>query len=145
MPTFCRLPCLLTLAAVIGLPPGAMAQQSPVATLQRAKDCKGSMSKFGFGNPTDGQGKISMVNDGGWCWVQFTMIIRGNYMVPDLTTTQPPQHGTLLTGGVDADGHPHVRYAYRPAPGFVGADSFAVHIQGASGTWETAVNVSVTK
>jgi hypothetical protein len=145
MATFCRLPCLLTLAAVIGLPPGAMAQQTALATLQRAKDCQSSMSKFGFGNPSPGQGKISMVNDGGWCWVQFYTVDRGMYMVGGLTTTQPPQHGTLLTGGVDANGHKEVRYAYRPAPGYVGVDGFAVHIQMSSGTLETVVNVTVRK
>jgi hypothetical protein len=103
------------------------------------------MGRFGFGNPTPGQGTIEMVNDGGWCWIDFGVISYNLRIVPDLTTTRPPQHGTVLTGGIIKGERKTVRYAYKPAPGFAGTDNFAVHILSPGGTSETAVTVTVTR
>ena len=107
---------------VVGIVNIANAQQSPtdVSTLQRAKGCKSDISRFGyFGNPTPGAGTISTANDGGWCWLDLSMTSTNTYVVPGVTVVQPPQHGTMISGGVDTD-HKRLRLAYKPMVGFLG-------------------------
>jgi hypothetical protein len=139
----------IALVAFAALPAaGAMAQQNAptVSGLQRANNCGGAIGRFGFfGNPTPAQGTITMANDGGWCWIQFSFVAGNMYVVPDITTTRSPRHGTLVSGGLDTGSGKRVRLAYKPAAGFAGTDNFAVHIQGPSGTNEAEVVVTVTK
>jgi hypothetical protein len=132
---------------VIGTVSIANAQQSPtdVNTLQEAKVCAKTISKFGFTNPTPGAGTISMANDGGWCWLQLSMISNNTYVIPGVTVTQPPRHGTMISGGVDTSAGKRLRLAYKPVAGFSGTDSFSVHFQLPSGTLDANVAVTVTK
>src|ERR1700722_937897 len=120
----------LSLALLVSVVSVAVAQQSPpVATLSRAKDCKGNMSKMISGTSAKsgpGQGTITMVNDGNWCWIDLSMHTRGVYVVAGVTVTQPPRNGTVMSGGVDTSPGPRTRLAYKPATGFAGPDTFSV-------------------
>ena len=138
----CKLVGLAVVAIFAGCDAVSQAQQNPTSldNLKRAQNCDGSIPRFGNGNPTPPAGTINMNNDRGWCWAQFSFVSGNRYIVPPLQTTQPPQHGTLMTGGVND----RVRFAYRPFPGFVGNDMFVVHVLGPQHIVGITVSVIVT-
>jgi hypothetical protein len=84
--------------------------------------------------------RITMANDGGWCTISFNFAVAGEIpVVPPLRVTRPPEHGEAAVGSVGQD----LRIAYRPTPGFVGADHFVVHMAGPE-PWRIPVQVAVT-
>jgi hypothetical protein len=137
-----KLTGLVVVAVLAGSPLIPRAQNTPnsLATLQRAAGCVGHMPKYGFGNPTPPVGTITMTNDGGWCWVDIGMMSGGQYYIPELRTLQAPQHGTILTGGVNN----RVRFAYKPSTGFIGNDTVVVHSAGPNVN-DLTFNVAVTR
>lgn len=84
------------------------------------------------------KGSITMGNDGGWCWIQTVEQFGQKVFTPELDVTQPPAHGAVVVGSV-AD---KLRIAYRPTPGYVGPDSFHVHLGGPT-PWDIPVQVTV--
>jgi len=107
---------------------GFMLPSVPVDTLQKSRDCETSLPTFGH---PDAQywpphGAITMSNDGGWCWLQFGQSFRANVFVPNATIVERPAHGELDVEKMKD----RVSLAYRPTPGFAGADRFVVQTDG---------------
>ena len=139
---------VLALAAGCDFPPPP--QQSTAAELQAltpAKTCQASLPVFGrFFYPGDvppgtyipPQGTIRMNNDGGWCMLHNVFVFRDVITVGTLSLVKPPAHGEVRTGTVGDE----LRIAYRPQPGFTGADPFVVHLD-APQPWDIPVSVFV--
>jgi hypothetical protein len=100
----------------------------PVGTLRRATQCETDLPTFGHPDLQywPPHGTMTMSNDGGWCWLQFGQSFRAALIHPEASVAEPPRHGDLdLTRMSD-----RISMAYRPAPGFIGTDSFAVRTDG---------------
>ena len=119
--------------AVSGLPPAAV--------------CEASLPFFGFSRYpgeripqfTAPDGRIAMANDGGWCAIAYQVLTpAGHFATADARVSAPPAHGEARIGTVDG----LLRIAYRPAPGYAGADAFAVRLDGPIG-YEVPVDVRV--
>jgi hypothetical protein len=139
-------------AATLGL---AACQAPPLdqnaaalTALPVARTCDASLPSFGR-FPTGGgvgtdiflppDAHIAMANDGGWCTIDFTHSEGWSPpTVSPLSVRQAPEHGQAEVGSVGTG----MRIAYRPEPGFIGADDFTVHLAGPK-PWNIPVQVSV--
>jgi hypothetical protein len=106
-----------------------------VKSLQEAQICSGVVPKLDlrFVRFAPPQATISMSNEGGWCWAEFSVnsspvSFSGSLtpttftIAPETNVIVPPTHGTILIGPVNGE----TRLAYRPSPGFTGADEFRI-------------------
>jgi hypothetical protein len=114
-----------SMCAMLAQAPVGHAQTAAVANLQRAMLCsiettKGSVSREG-NYPSNWT--IKMDNDGGWCWRGVQSRFGSQTYAPTFRITSPPAHGNLQIGEVTED---RTRIAYKPAPGFIGADTFTL-------------------
>jgi len=75
-------------------------------------------------------------NSGGWCWFDVSATYASPRCVATYSVTNGPAHGEVVTGAVDQQ----ARIAYRPAPGFLGGDSFLI----VNGTTNSQRPVTVT-
>jgi hypothetical protein len=101
----------------------------PMDHLQPAQSCQAALPTFGHlfgGDYAAPHGSITMSNDGGWCWVQFAQVFHRNAFVPNVDVVEPPAHGQVTAIRM-AD---RVAVAYRPAPGFTGADHSDIRTNG---------------
>jgi hypothetical protein len=100
----------------------------PMAGLPAAPSCQSSLPLFGHqkGEYMAPHGTMSMANDGGWCSLQFAQQFRYLPMVPSVSVSEPPAHGTVRA----EDMKDRVAVAYQPAPGFVGTDHFEIRTDG---------------
>ena len=71
-------------------------------------------------------GTIAMADDGGWCALQFVQVFRQVIIVPGFSVVEPPTHGEARAERMPE----RLAVVYRPAPGFVGTDHFAVRTDG---------------
>ena len=119
-----------------------------LAALRPAGDCTPSLPWFGrehYGPaPWDviymaPDGRVRMGNDGGWCMLSFEAQWAGIDINGPLDVRTPPAHGEVVVGSLGG----RDRIAYRPAPGFTGADAFVVHMT-APEPWNIPVRVEVT-
>jgi hypothetical protein len=99
-----------------------------MADLRQSHDCAVKLPTFGY---PDGQywapdGAMAMSNDGGWCWVQFGQVLRSFQFAPKTVVVDQPANGQVMVEQLPD----RVSVAYRPSPGFAGADRFAVRTQG---------------
>ena len=120
-------------AASCQLPPQPQQNRAELERLQAARDCSATLPWFGwvYGGPRElhyqpADGRIAMRNDGGWCWVSTELTWERQVITPEMRVTQPPEHGSVIVGSVNAQ----IRIAYRPAPDYAGADSFQVRYGG---------------
>jgi hypothetical protein len=109
-----------------------------LSSLRPAQSCEASLPFFGHWHyigekdvppgymPPDG--RIRMGNDGGWCTLSNQFTWEYIPMTPLMTVAQPPQHGEVVLGATTGA----LRIAYRPAPGYAGADGFQVHLDAPS-------------
>ncbi len=100
----------------------------PVDDLRLSRECATDLPTFGHPDLQywPPHGTMTMSNDGGWCWLQFGQSFRAALIHPEAAVAEPPAHGTL-----DVRKMPdRISMAYRPAPGFTGADRFAVRTDG---------------
>jgi hypothetical protein len=99
-----------------------------VAGLQSSHDCQTSLPTFGHPDYQywPPQGRIAMSNDGGWCWVQFGQVFRALQFVPETIVVDQPANGQVTLEKMKD----RISVAYRPSPGFTGADQFAVRTEG---------------
>ena len=67
-----------------------------------------------------------MANGGGWCTIRFEHYWNSLQIRPPMRVETPPNAGEVIVGSVDMV----LQIAYRPRPGFAGADGFRVHIGG---------------
>lgn len=136
-----RITLIASLCAILAPVSICHAQTVAPANLQRAKLCSISTTKAQVGhegnNPSNWT--INLSNDGGWCW-HGTHARFGQAYAPTFRVTSPPAHGELAMGEVNP---PRTRVAYRPAPGFVGKDTFTLteSIKG----WQIIATVTVTQ
>jgi hypothetical protein len=125
------LPAWLAAFVLVSLSPdegGALVMTSPTAGQPQAASCVVSLPWFGHesGGYVAPRGTIATSNDGGWCDLQFIQIFRQLYFQPKISVVEPPSHGEATAERL-AD---RLAVAYRPAPGFVGTDRFAVRTDG---------------
>jgi hypothetical protein len=100
----------------------------PIDGLHVAAGCTVSLPFFGH---SDGWwvaplGTIAMSNDGGWCSLQFVQAFKQLEFTPAISVVAPAAHGEVRAERLDG----RLSVAYRPAPGFVGTDHFAVLTDG---------------
>jgi hypothetical protein len=100
----------------------------PIDGLQPAAACTVSLPWFGH---SDGMwiaplGNIALNNDGGWCSLQFIQAFKQLEIAPAISVVAPAAHGEVRAQQLDG----RLSVAYRPAPGFVGTDHFAVLTDG---------------
>jgi hypothetical protein len=146
-------------AVLAGVTLGLAACQAPapnqnaalLKTLHPAEGCSADLPTFGrfargSGPPPEmylpPDGRIAMVNDGGWCTINFTYAMYEGLqpIVAPLRVRRPPAHGEVEVGSVG----PSMRIAYRPKPGFAGPDDFSVHMGGPQ-PWNIPVQVMVIR
>jgi len=121
----------LAAALAFGIPAeegGRSVPATPMDGLQLAAGCTSNLPWFGH---TDGLwtaplGTIAMTNDGGWCWLQFVQAFKQLLIAPAISVVAPAGHGEVRAERLDG----RLSVAYRPAPGFVGTDHFAVLTDG---------------
>jgi hypothetical protein len=120
----------VTVRAIMPPPPeGGMAVPSiPMTGVQPAASCVVSLPWFGHQDYDylAPHGSMNMTNEGGSCVLQFVEVFREIYVLPEISVVEPPNHGEARAEQLPK------RFAvvYRPAPGFVGTDHFAVHTNG---------------
>ncbi len=103
-----------------------------LAALPAAGMCESSLPFFGhYLGPGERlpqyaapDGRITMRNDGGWCWIRHQLVLNNTPTVGTFTLLQPPAHGQVVVGTLDG----LARIAYRPEPGFFGNDDFTVRV-----------------
>ncbi len=125
------LPAGLAVALAVGFAAnegGRVVPATPMDGLQQAAGCTVDLPFFGH---SDGfwlapLGTIAMTNDGGWCWLQFVQAFKYLAIAPAISVVAPPAHGEVRAERLDG----RLSVAYRPAPGFVGTDHFAVFTDG---------------
>lgn len=127
------LPAWLAAVVLVSLPPdegGALVITSPTAGQPQAASCVVSLPWFGHesGGYVAPHGTITTSNDGGWCDLQFIQFFRQVYTKnqPEISVIESPSHGEATAERLTD----RLAVAYRPAPGFVGIDHFAVHTDG---------------
>jgi len=103
---------------------GRAVPAAPMDGLQQAAGCTATLPWFGH---SDGfwlapLGTIAMTNDGGWCSLQFVQAFKQLAIAPEISVVDPAAHGEVRAERMDG----RLSVAYRPAPGFVGTDHFAV-------------------
>ena len=113
--------------AAISAPPSSNA----ITELKVARTCRANSSVV--------PSKITVSNEGGWCWLQLSAVwVRMQY-APNFRVARAPAHGELVMGEVNDK---RTRLAYKPHPGFVGTDSYEV-VNKMSGVGRT-VEINVT-
>lgn len=142
---------LVSLAACQAAPPSAAqaAATARLAALPAAQACHAALPVFGrfptgvhsvgldIYLPPDG--RITMDNDGGWCAIRFSHLLRGAIpVIGRLRLLHPPRHGAVQLGTLDGK----MVIAYRPAQGFAGPDRFTVRMGGPQ-PWTIPVQVQV--
>jgi hypothetical protein len=121
----------MALALAMFTPPeetGELVPPIPIASLPPARDCEAALPIFGHlsGEYIAPRGSMQMDNDGGWCLLQFTQTFRQIYIVPSVRVIDDPAHGQVVAQRLSG----RIGLAYRPAPGFSGADHFTVRTNG---------------
>jgi hypothetical protein len=99
----------------------------PMSGLQPVASCDASLPWFGHQDSSYAapQGTMAMT-DGGWCALQFVQVFRELYIVPKISVVEAPSHGEARAEQMPG----RLAVVYRPAPGFVGTDHFAVRTNG---------------
>jgi hypothetical protein len=120
---------LLQLAQAI--PPTEYGYSLPsvaMAGLRSSNECAVSLPVFGHPDQqyVAPHGTISMSNDGGWCWIQFSQVFRALPFVPSATVIDQPANGSVTVERMKD----RVSVAYRPSPGFTGTDRFVLKTDG---------------
>jgi hypothetical protein len=102
----------------------ADAQSPEISELKRAKPCSttSSMASTGAGSGQVGETKMTVGNDGDWCWFSISGTTGSLFYAPTYRITRAPAHGEVMMGEVNH----RARIAYRPAPGFTGEDGFDI-------------------
>jgi len=122
--------CLGVMLALVATPDegGVLVPATPMVGRPQAPNCVVSLPWFGHqeGDYAAPHGTITTNNDGGWCSLQFVEVFRQLSIVPAISVVEPPSHGEAAALRL-AD---RLAIAYRPAPGFVGMDHFAVRTDG---------------
>ncbi len=144
------LPALGALLALGGCAAPVAQNAALLTTLTPARPCTASLPVFGrfpggpdptFDTVLMPHGRIRTANDGGWCAIRFTFAVRGQIpVIAPLSVARPPAHGQVVVGSVGQQ----MRIAYKPAPGFAGADRFAVWMGGPE-PWRIPVRVTVAR
>lgn len=132
----CLLAAPLLLQACAEKPP----PQGPLATPVFHADLVGGARQCSASTPVLKSGRqasatIKVGNDGGWCAIHVRQ--DGKPYAAGLLTQQP-RHGKVFIHPVGND----TRIDYTPAPGYVGADSFAVQLIPGNPTIRVAVTVT---
>ncbi len=99
----------------------------PMSEFQPVASCDASLPWFGHQDSSYAapQGTMAMT-DGGWCALQFVQVFRELYIVPKISVVEAPSHGEARAEQMPG----RLAVVYRPAPGFVGTDHFAVRTNG---------------
>jgi hypothetical protein len=115
---------VLGTACLLSWPHVGDAQSQSISELQSAKTCSStsSLASVGAGNGQVGETKMTVGNDGGWCWFSLTATKGSLIYAPTYRVTRAPSHGELMMGEVDH----RMRIAYKPVPGFAGEDTFDI-------------------
>jgi hypothetical protein len=142
-----RLGVFLTLAILPGAgraiepPPtegGKAVLSIPMSGITAAPSCVVSLPWFGHQDldyiaphgtitMTDGGGTGGgATGGGGWCALQFVQVFRELIIVPGISVVEAPSHGEARAERMPG----RLAVVYRPAPGFVGTDHFAVRTDG---------------
>jgi hypothetical protein len=122
-------------AGCAGLQPPEQNAAQLAALAPPAAQCEPTLPFFGFYRYSrderpqyvEPDGRIVMGNDGGWCVIRYqVMTPNGGFATTEAEIRKEPAHGSVIVGTLDG----LLRIAYRPAPGFVGEDGFAVYLRG---------------
>ena len=107
---------------------GFMLPPVPMGDLRLSGDCETSLPVFGYPDREywPAHGGITMSNDGGWCWIQFSQTYLAVLSTPDVTIIEQPGHGRITVEKMKD----RVSVAYQPSAGFAGADHFALRTDG---------------
>lgn len=122
-----------TALAASGCAPPPEQNAAELAGLKQSGKCESSLPFFGqyrfpgerlftYAEP---HGDIRMNNDGGWCWIVYTLTYDFNPTWSNLALHTPPAHGSAVLGTLGGK----LRMAYQPAPGFTGSDDFEVEVE----------------
>ena len=133
--------CALVAAGCLSVAPAIIqsgyAQTPEIADIKRSKICSVASTKTV--GTSIGTSKITMNNDGGWCWLSLWATHGSTLYVATFRVSQPPAHGQLLMGAVNG----RARVAYQPTSGFAGEDSY--HLVDTMNGLERAVTVTVRR
>jgi hypothetical protein len=113
-------------------------QSQAVTDLPRAKTCRAT-NTMAIAGGSVGASTVRMSGDGGWCWINLWATQGSLQYIPKYRIAQAPAHGELVMGEVDKN----ARIAYRPAPGFVGVDTYT--LMNTMNNSERVVTVTVSK
>jgi hypothetical protein len=107
---------------------GFMLPAVPMDGLRQSGNCETSLPVFGYPDRQywPPHGAITMSNDGGWCWIQFSQSYLAVLFTPDATVVEQPEHGRVTVEKMKD----RVSVAYQPSPGFAGADRFELRTEG---------------
>ena len=101
--------CALVAAGCLSVAPAVISpamHRRRIADIKRSRICSTASTKT-IGTSI-GTSKITMNNDGGWCWLSLWATHGSTLYVATFRVSQPPAHGQLLMGAVSAarDGVP---------------------------------------
>ena len=114
-----------------------------ISDLQRAKLCSVSTlgrAQVGLSGNLASNWTFNMSNDGGWCWRGSPAQLGSTLYAPTFRITSSPAHGELRMGEATKN---LTRIAYKPAPGFIGVDTFT--LTESVTAWQIIATITVTQ
>jgi len=101
--------------------PGVSASTDAPTDLPRSRIC--SVSKIAHvAGGAQIPARVTLNNDGRWCWLMLTTTLGGGAFGGPAHVTKQPSHGEVKIDVFQKA----TRIAYKPQPGFTGADEFRV-------------------